>query len=418
MTAKQPKPIPSFRRHKASGQGLVELNGQRIYLGRFDRPETQQRYHRLIAEWIANGRQLPIDPHDITITELCAQFWRHAEAHYRKPSGEHTTTLDHYRQALRPLKELYGSTSAAHFGPRALQALRQRMVDVGLARTHINRQVGRLRSVFKWGVAQELVPASVHHALSALTGLQAGRTSARETEPVRPVADSHIKAVKPHVSRQVAAMNDVQRLTGMRPGEVVMMRGCDLNTVGRVWTYSPAIHKAQHHGHERTIYIGPRAQAMLREFLKPNLSAYLFSPAEAEAERHKEQHRHRKTAMSCGNVPGSNRKQHPAHQPGERYAVGSFRRAIERACDAAFPPPDTIRNEQDSKVKRAKLAEWRQAHRWTPHRLRHNAATFLRREYGIDLAQTILGHRLGSTITEVYAEANVAKAIDVMGKVG
>ncbi len=122
--------------------------------------------------------------------------------------------------------------------------------------------------------------------------------------------------------------------------------------------------------------------------------------------------------MSCGNVPGSNRKQHPAHQPGEYYTVGSYRRAIERACDAAFPPPATIRYEQDSKVKRTRLAEWRQAHRWTPHRLRHNAATFLRREYGIDLAQTILGHRLGSTITEVYAEANVAKAIDVMGKVG
>jgi integrase len=55
---------------------------------------------------------------------------------------------------------------------------------------------------------------------------------------------------------------------------------------------------------------------------------------------------------------------------------------------------------------------------WAPNRLRHNAATRLRREHGIDIAQTILGHRLGSHITEIYAEANIAKAIDVIAEVG
>ena len=55
---------------------------------------------------------------------------------------------------------------------------------------------------------------------------------------------------------------------------------------------------------------------------------------------------------------------------------------------------------------------------WSPLRLRHNAATHLRREYGIDLAQAILGHRLGSAITEVYAEANQEKAIAVIAQIG
>jgi hypothetical protein len=32
--------------------------------------------------------------------------------------------------------------------------------------------------------------------------------------------------------------------------------------------------------------------------------------------------------------------------------------------------------------------------------------------------QTILGHRIGSAITEIYAEANVRKAREVMGRVG
>ena len=60
MSAKSSRRTPSFRHHKATGQGFVELNGRRIYLGRFDRPETRQRYHQLVAEWIANGRQLGV----------------------------------------------------------------------------------------------------------------------------------------------------------------------------------------------------------------------------------------------------------------------------------------------------------------------------------------------------------------------
>ncbi len=61
---------------------------------------------------------------------------------------------------------------------------------------------------------------------------------------------------------------------------------------------------------------------------------------------------------------------------------------------------------------------YRKEHRWHPHQLRHNAATNLRREYGLDLAQTILGHRMGSIVTELYAEANVSKAMDVVAKIG
>ena len=70
MTARKNARVPSLRRH-ATGQGFVELNGRYIYLGAFDKPETKQAYHRLIAEWLANGRRLPVDPHEITVTELC-----------------------------------------------------------------------------------------------------------------------------------------------------------------------------------------------------------------------------------------------------------------------------------------------------------------------------------------------------------
>ncbi|WP_417847300.1 hypothetical protein [Thalassoglobus sp.] len=55
-----------------------------------------------------------------------------------------------------------------------------------------------------------------------------GRTEARETEPVKPVADEHVDAVLPHVAPQDAAMVQLQPLTGMRPREVVMLRATRL----------------------------------------------------------------------------------------------------------------------------------------------------------------------------------------------
>jgi integrase len=112
-----------------------------------------------------------------------------------------------------------------------------------------------------------------------------GRTEAPEGEPVRPVPEEHVAAVLPHLFRQVKAMVELQTLTGMRPGEVCVMRTCDVDRSGRLWTYKPGSHKTAYRSHERTVYIGPKAQRVLEPFLKPELQAHVFSPAEAEVER-------------------------------------------------------------------------------------------------------------------------------------
>jgi hypothetical protein len=89
------------------------------------------------------------------------------------------------------------------------------MIDAKLSRTEINRRVGRIVRCFKWAVENEKVPATVHHGLKAVTGLKKGRTTAHELEPVKPVPEAHVEAVRPFVSRQVWAMIELQRLTGM-----------------------------------------------------------------------------------------------------------------------------------------------------------------------------------------------------------
>ena len=57
----------------------------------------------------------------VTINELILAYWRHAEKHYRRPDREPSQELENMRDALRPLRKLYGSTPAADFGPLAIR---------------------------------------------------------------------------------------------------------------------------------------------------------------------------------------------------------------------------------------------------------------------------------------------------------
>jgi integrase len=390
--------IPSYCHHKASGQAVVRIDGKDHYLGKWNTPETKAEYNRLIGEWFANGQCLPgksaVGP-DLSVNELAAAYWRHAESHYRHADGTPTDEVDCIRAALRPLKALYGHTAAKDFGPLALKAVRQRMIESVDARTcrpwcrrTINLHTYRVRAVFRWGVENELVPAAVLHGLQAVRGLQKGRSEARETGPVKPVPEALVEATLPYVNRVVRAMVQMQLLTGMRPGEVVIMRAIDLDTRGAVWLYRPGSdaedgrHKTAHHGHERVIAIGPRAQEVLKPLLRTDLHAYLFTPAEAL----------------------DNPKWREARKAGPHYTVDSYRQAIARGCDRAIPlgwhPPLAVGIPT-----------------WHPHQLRHTKATEIRREAGIDAARAVLGHR-SPAITEVYAEIDVNKAAEVAAKLG
>ena len=97
------------------------------------------------------------------------------------------------------------------------------MIKDKLSRTGINARINKIRRVFKWGVSREMVPPTILQGLQAVSSLKYGRTSAPDTEPVRPVLDEYVDAVLPHVNRQVAALMQLQRLTGMRFKEVTMI---------------------------------------------------------------------------------------------------------------------------------------------------------------------------------------------------
>ncbi|QDV34109.1 tyrosine-type recombinase/integrase [Tautonia plasticadhaerens] len=395
---------PSYRLHKPTGQAVVTLSGRDFYLGRHGTPESRAEYDRIIAEWLSLGRRLP-GPNDdgqadLTVNEMLVAYLRHADAYYTK-HGQPTKEPANIRIAVRALRQLYGNTLARDFGPRSLKALRQSFVGSGLCRNGVNKRTDQIKRAFKWAVSEELIPSSVAEALRTVEGLRRGRADVRESEPVRPVPDAFVDAVHPFVSRQVWAMIELQRLTGMRPGEVVSMRTIDIDTTGRIWIYSPESHKTEHHGRRRVIHLGPQAQATLRPWLRTELEAPLFSPAEADVERRAAMRAARKTPVQPSQR--NRTKSRPEKRPGDTYTVVSYRRAITYGIARA----------NRDLARRA----GREIPAWHPNQLRHNAATRLRKEFGLDAARAVLGHS-SPVVTEVYAELDSKKAAEVMGLIG
>jgi integrase len=137
-----------------------------------------------------------------------------------------------------------------------------------------------------------------------------------------------IEAVGPYVTRHAWAMIQLQLLTGARPGEIVSMRVGDLNAGGAIWEYTPRSHKGEHHGQSRLILIGPKAQDVLREFLKPNVEAFVFSPIEADAERQAARRESRKSPMTPFAGGSATKSRWPASTEGPlqrgRLSTGNF----------------------------------------------------------------------------------------------
>jgi integrase len=206
------------------------------------------------------------------------------------------------------------------------------------------------------------------------------------------------------------------------------MRPCDIDQSGDVWLYTPSTHKTQHLGKGRIVPLGPRSQAVVKPFLAGRpATVELFSPAEALAAVHERRGASRSTPLHFGNRPGTNRQPVPKRIPKNAYTRESYTRAITRACEFAFGMPAELRDPngkrrkagtpEERQERRRKAADWRAANCWSPNQLRHAAATAVRREFGIEAAQLVLGHA-DANVTQIYAERDAERAREIAKKVG
>lgn len=418
--------VPQLQHHRATGQARVKIAGRDYYCGRWGSKDSIAKYHRLLAEYfnshgappVLEGRPVaaPPTPHvetvetvtvgpqgveantrpqggdlRICVCDIAARYLLHADTYYRDIRGRKTSSYDGARMAIRAL-EPYFDVPAVEFGPLRLQSMRALLVEQGRPRVTCNRVVKAVRRLFKWAASQELLPVAVSDARATVDPLLAHRTTAPEWPPVRPVPDDVLEATIAHLPTVVADMARLHRLTGARPSELCSMRPCEIDqSDAEVWEYRPVDHKTAWRGEERVIHIGPKAQAILEPYLKRPADAFCFSPRESEAARHKQQRASRKSPVQPSQR--NRRKKNPKRPAGDRYTRDSYRRAIQRAAEAAG------------------------VQKWFPNQLRHTAGTEIRKLFGIEASQTRLGHK-SPDVTQVYAERNLKLSRHVAREIG
>lgn len=396
---------PSYLKHKATGRGRFVWTDpagnhhDKLLPGKFGSAESKAAFQRTHLECQVSpaavargdGRQ-----YATSVNEILLRYLAHAAMRYpNRDDGRPPSALVETRLTIRAIRTLYGDLPAAEFGPLKLQAVQQSWVAAGLARATCNKRLDIAKRAFRYAVSQELVPKDVYEqfrALDTVERLQKGRTGAREPDPIGPVDDATVDATLPHLNRHVRALVEVQRLTGMRPGEVTRLKLSEIDTAGDVWFYRPKKHKTAHKGKSRVIAIGKRAQAIITAFRTKDDTEYLFSPRKAVAEHNAARRAARKTKPSPGEVRlRAAEKKHRVYK--DHYTTHRYDVAVARAAEKAGVP------------------------HWAPNQLRHSFATRVRKEHGLEAVQVSLGHSRAD-VTQVYAERNEALAAAVAAKIG
>jgi site-specific recombinase XerD len=424
---------PTYIPHTKSGRGRLQwydaigIRHEKLLPGLFGSPESLAAKARLELE-LATSPTGSLSANDlISVAEVLVAFLDHAERYYVDADGVQTKEVRVLKYAIKPVRDLYAERPAVEFGPLALKAVRQKLIDAQLCRTLINRRIDAVKRVFKWAASEELVPVSVYEALRTLPGLRKGRSTAREAEPVGPVDDATVDATLPHLPHHVRVMIELMRYTGMRPAEVCSM---SLNQIERatVWAYFPKRHKTAYHGKRRVVPFGPNARAVLSAFLAGRVlepDEPIFSPRRAREERFAEMRTKRVSKVQPSQA--DRKKSKPRRGPTDCYVPTAISHAVAVACDRAFPAPAPLGQRDDETAaawkarltdeQKAQLAEWQREHRWHPYQLRHAFATRVRKQHGLEAAQVLLGHSRAD-VTQVYAERNEALAVATANKIG
>jgi integrase len=365
----------------------------------------------------------------VLIKDLILRYWtEHATEHYQK-RGKPTSEAKNIRTSLKYLRRRCGETAAARFDQVILNTYRDELIDVRHSSIKtVNTRVNHVREMFRWAAEKKIVPAAVWHELLTLKNLRPGRTRAKPGKKVLPVPDQVIEQTLPHLSPLVADIVRFIRLTGCRPGEPLALRPSDIvrptpprshaataddapvvlplrpppaagaAPIGEpapveVWFFRPEGHKTEHHGKERRVYIGPRAQAILQPYLERDPEGFCFGQ-------------------------GSN---------GRPYCSATFAKAIKRGlCKLAMALghklPEAKKPAKGRKPKYGWMPKraWFEAAGvpyWHPNQTRHTAATEMEAGFEPDAARVVLGHGDVRT-TRAYAERDFAKAEEVARQIG
>ena len=167
---------PKYRHHKAKNLAVVTIRGRDIYLGKYGSAESKQEYRRLVAEYFADGALFRTRDRRrrLASIEVVAAYLRFANGYYRK-AGKVTREYGLIVECCRFIKPLYGRQPGRRVRTAGAQGRpRRQMIEADHSRKYINKNIERIRRMFKWAAGEELIPASVPQSLSMVDGLRAG----------------------------------------------------------------------------------------------------------------------------------------------------------------------------------------------------------------------------------------------------
>ena len=350
-----------------------------VHAMKTDRPRkmAEDAAHRIWeAAWHvakANGGEAPT-----LVAEAVCAFGEWAEGYYRG-----SNEAANCRGAVRILAELYGDRALGELVHSDMMRVRDALIARGLCRKTINRHINILTHRFsQWALDAGVITAAQKVEISQLAPIKRGRTAAPERPPVLAAKDVDIEAAVVASVPHMAAMIRVHRLTGMRPGEICRMKWEEIERGDDIWIYRPQRHKNDWRGEfgaPRVVLIGPKAQAIL-EALGCTQRGYVFSPRIAVAEWVAEKRAKRTSPFyPCRDENYTRALPSPTRSPGDHWGTCEYncsvKAAIERGGGGHF----------------------------TPNQLRHAFATEVRRKFGLEACRAVLGHSMGSSVTDIYS---------------
>jgi len=354
--------VPAYCHHKPSNQAFVRVRTaddtrKIIYLGAYGTDASRQEYERVLATLrtspVLSSSKLPAAPGALSVNEALLLYSKHVSSYYPP-----TSARGHF-EALRAVRLIAGDLLLREFTPKVFKIVRQTFIDAKQSRTTVNSRAGRIKLFIKWCVAEELADPNLLGALKAVTGLRKGRGEAKELPAVRPPSDEELEKMIAAASPNTAALMRIQSLCGARAGELVKLRGDDIDRTGDVWKATVVDHKGRWQGKTRTLYFGPRCKEVLAPLILKAAGGFLFPKA-----------------------------------TGKPFRTPGYRQAVQRCC------------------RRAGITKF------STHALRHYAATRIRRMLDVETARALLGHSDMGLTAEVYAEFDEKKASDAMNLVG
>jgi integrase len=364
--------LPILRYHAPTKQYYV-WNGKlkkRITFGS-NIEVARDRYAQYLAS-IGGPAPMPL-PSRCTVADVVGAYARYADSRYADKRERHRISI-----ALKAVVQMHGTMPASSFKAKAARDVRSALITSGRkvrSRRYVNALMRSVQRAWRWMAAEELVPAESAASVCLVRAMGPGE-GGREKAAIAPPQPGVVAPTLLECPPNVAAMLQVQLLTGARPGEICQMRWEEISrdpsqpiplaNTGRtvaaircgdtvVWVCAPERHKTMGRGKARVILIGPKAQAIL-----PPVGTGLVFPT----------------------------------RRGTAYRADSYATAVARACRKAGVKP------------------------WSPLQLRHAAASEIAEEFDDHTAASVLGHAQGSTIINVYAEQSLRKAANAAAKCG